>query len=245
MEGLDRPIQRLDRARYHLADLSVKIEEFKRRDPYPITREADPEHGGYLFRVHVRESPPARLGLIFGDFVHNLRAALDNLVYEIAPPEARRRHPLAFPICRTPEQFRLEAPSKLAKMPRTVKETIERLQPYDGRDRRLRFLDVLDEFWNADKDRSTIPIALTSHVMIIGGWSEADQIPDVKPDFGSIYDGKVVGRMAANQPNMDQEPEFPIFLAFKENDPMVLAESLEEMYTFIRHTVVGQFSRLP
>jgi hypothetical protein len=222
----------------------VKVQEFKAREPWPVIREPDPDRpGGFLFRVHVREDPPSSLGLIFGDFVHNLRASLDNLIYELAPSNARRSRKLSFPICSSETTFKREALPMLRGLPEDIREVIERFQPYPGRDARLSQLRVLNAFWNQDKHRSTIPTALRSDVMTIAAYGDVNQIPQVEAFFGPIHDGKLVGRMAPNQPNMDREPDFPIFIAFREKNPMVLVESLNSMYRFVVYEIFPEFER--
>jgi hypothetical protein len=52
------------------------------------TRTRSPENStrtrnGLTFRIHITEEPPFRLGLIFGDFLYNLRSALDNLITQL------------------------------------------------------------------------------------------------------------------------------------------------------------------
>jgi hypothetical protein len=163
----------------------VKVEEFEAREPWPIVREPDPKHaGGFRFRVHIRESPPSLLGLIFGDFIHNLRASLDNLIYELAPPRTRRRTKLSFPIYDKEDAFDREARPLLQGVGDEVVEVLERFQPYPGPNEDLEHLRVLNAFWNQDKHRVTVPMALRSDVMTIGGWTEPDQIPVVDAYFG-------------------------------------------------------------
>ena len=83
MNPTDRPLKRVERAKHHLDDLNDQIARFLEADPYPITQEPDPDRGGYLFRIHIKAAVPESIGLIFGDFVHNLRASLDNLMFEL------------------------------------------------------------------------------------------------------------------------------------------------------------------
>src|SRR5947209_8187339 len=53
-------------------------------EPYSVAWQPDPEPDWHQARLKVRHDPPLRLGLIFGDVIHNLRSALDNLVCQLA-----------------------------------------------------------------------------------------------------------------------------------------------------------------
>ena len=75
------------------------------------------------------------MALILGDALHNLRAALDNLVYALAiaqtekdPPDDETR--LAFPICTKPELFDGQR-FRIASLNEKTRAAIERLQPYN------------------------------------------------------------------------------------------------------------------
>src|SRR6267378_175884 len=165
MGPLDRPLKRVERAKQHLDDLNEAIAEFIASEPYYTTREPDPDaEGGFLFRMHVKAEVPDRVGLIFGDFIHNLRASLDNLVWELAIHRTRR---LNFPIARE----RPKAPATFAPLLRSslspeAFEIIERVQPYhatDPSDPRIR-LAHLNSFWNKDKHRTTTPVIAANHL---------------------------------------------------------------------------------
>jgi hypothetical protein len=87
---MDSALAKLGRAQDHRDDLVMQIEEWRRRDPWKITADAvipddldELERGIDLieFKVRVREQVPAAWGLIIGDILTNLRAALDHAVY--------------------------------------------------------------------------------------------------------------------------------------------------------------------
>jgi hypothetical protein len=54
---------------------------FGETDPYTFTvrREGDWD----IVHVRIHRQPPIEFGLFFGDFLHNLRAALDNLAWQL------------------------------------------------------------------------------------------------------------------------------------------------------------------
>ena len=239
MGPIDRPLKRVQRAKLHLDDLNGEIERFLETDPYPTTREPDTKKGGYRFRIHVKTAVPDSFGLIFGDFVHNLRASLDNLVYELA---VGRRRKLSFPIYRnrpkSPTEF---APLLRGSIPPEAFEIIERVQPYhatEPSDPRIR-LALLNSFWNGDKHRTTTPTISSSHMASVWGYGD---VPQFIGYFGDLYDGKIVGWMPPGQPNMDREPRFAVQIRVRRK-PLVIAASLIYYYKFVREDIFGAFER--
>jgi hypothetical protein len=88
------------------------------------------------FRIHITEQPPLGLGLIFGDFLYNLRSALDNLVYQLAVRGAgvpSHYHP-RFPILTIRRSGAPRAAANLKGLRREHRQAIKALQPYGGWD---------------------------------------------------------------------------------------------------------------
>ena len=245
MSSLDRPLKRVERAKLHLDDLYGEIGRFMETNPYPTTKEPNMERGGYNHRIHVRAELPESIGLIFGDFVHNLRASLDNLVYELAFQNHRK---ISFPVFSDRAEFkgRFEPLLRSSVLPESFK-TIERMQPYhatEPSDPRVR-LGLLNEFWNEDKHRTTVPVVLANYIASGGaayrGEFDVDAAPPFEAYFGDIYDGKIVGWSREDSDVMSQ-PHFPIHIRFHKK-PLVLAESLLDFYDFVRNEVFGVFER--
>src|SRR6266487_144994 len=158
MGPTDRPLKRVDRAKYHLDVLHDEIRRFMETEPYTTAREPDPDSGGFRFRLTVKAAVPDSIGLIFGDFVHNLRASMDNLVWEFATHNRRRLNfPVAHERPKPPAEF---APLLRASIAPEAFDIIERVQPYNATapsDPRHR-LALLNSFWNKDKHRTTTPV---------------------------------------------------------------------------------------
>ncbi len=240
---LTRPLKRVERAKHHLDDLNDEIARFLASVPYPITQEPDPERGGYLFRIHIKEEIPDSLGLIFGDFVHNLRAALDNLMFELlgAPATGWVR---PFPVCSKSADFKKIERALRQQVSAEAFRVIERVQPFhatDASDRRKR-LQLLHDFWNEDKHRTTTPVVFASYFASAAAYREdpQDKTLGFEANFGEIQDGKVIGWVAGAEP--DRRFQFPVHLRFHEK-PIVLAESLSSFYRFVREDIFGAFER--
>ena len=74
---------KIARAWHHLEEFNARCAEFASTQPSEVIQEPG---GGYraLF-----DEPPDELAAIFGDFVHNLRSALDHAVTSLATPNRR------------------------------------------------------------------------------------------------------------------------------------------------------------
>jgi hypothetical protein len=162
---------KIERADYHRKLLVAELQAFRDREPQPyLIREHGEEWNGIRYRVltaYQPERPPDIISLMLGDFLNNLRAALDYLVGEMRP-DGPSKHS-AFPICarRTSgpghSGFLDVSKKKLAGIPDPAKERIERMQPYDRRYGRPRLerrhwdvLRVLETLWNIDKHRTVL-----------------------------------------------------------------------------------------
>jgi hypothetical protein len=75
---------KLDRASPHLACLDAKVREWTERKPYRYITKIDRKSDKKLVKIRLLKPPPAAFRLIIGDCLHNLRSALDSLVYELA-----------------------------------------------------------------------------------------------------------------------------------------------------------------
>jgi hypothetical protein len=121
------------------------------------------EQGGQvrIYGVGNIEPVPPELGLIFGDCLHNFRAALDNLVFAIAvdnnPNGLTRDESRAckFPIAEKRGLFR-ESRHKgsIAKLPVRAQATVQQLQPYKtGKHPEGEPLAILKKLSDLDKHR--------------------------------------------------------------------------------------------
>jgi hypothetical protein len=131
--------------------------------PYYYVPEPDPQSDTTTVRVRFTIPPPTEFRLIIGDCLHNLRSALDNLVYELAVqytapnpiPEHKARE-LAFPIVHRamkPDKFKTKYRSRIGLLNPRVQAIIEELQPYHREDSVSHPLWKLNRLSNIDKHR--------------------------------------------------------------------------------------------
>ena len=133
--------------------------------PYRFVSKVDVETSRYLLRIVIEREPPVGWSLIVGDFVQNLRAALDHLVWQLVRANGQQPgRSIAFPI------FDQEPPMRRGHRERerwkamtrgvhpAALRFIERLQPYspggDGPSRNV--LTALRKLSNEDKHRTIL-----------------------------------------------------------------------------------------
>lgn len=141
----------------HLKALYAEMDGWGDLDPIHVGRTVNHDGTEHLF--HVAFDPPGdfdRWGLLLGDGVHNLRSALDHVVYALArsmpgndPPANFRQ--LQFPICSSDEAFKGNR-WHIKSLTKEMQASIERLQPYNRRQPNgfaplewLAFLDDVDK----------------------------------------------------------------------------------------------------
>lgn len=188
---------KLDRADEHFEALTTAVRAYVDSQPntYPI--EADLSAGTYTVRIKINEFPPSRLAILCGDFIQNLRAALDHLANALVPEPSRRT---GFPIFRSPQGFREKVRTPAIRgddglltglNPQgQIFAQIESLQPYHKAPAEIRTdpLACLADLSNTDKHR-TILTTFSAH-----RHDPRQPTPDI--DFDKATDVTFVGQAA-------------------------------------------------
>lgn len=124
------------RAHEHLEELGTRIEEWKKGAGATVFGEADPEDLRFqIFSFQNEPIPAETLSPVIGDVVHNLRASLDHLCFELAtaytgPLSKKQLDKARFPIHRTEGEFRAATAEMLRLVGSEAGAIIQRLQPY-------------------------------------------------------------------------------------------------------------------
>ncbi|HET6999554.1 MAG TPA: hypothetical protein VFI03_13320 [Solirubrobacterales bacterium] len=156
----DSSSRKLKRAAKHYKSLNDELRSYIREGrPFEYQAEIDREEAQFRIRVVGGEPPPDEMSLIVGDFVQNLRASLDHLIW--AAVRATGNTPTmgnAFPIFLEGPQTsrRKEAlwARQLAGIAEEAIPLIDQIQPYKrGEDARFDALACLKELSNEDKHR--------------------------------------------------------------------------------------------
>lgn len=160
------------------------------------------------------------MAVVVGDFVHNLRSALDHVAVACVP--RKRRHNASFPICiKDPFATRIDGrflddkagpryDSAVKGMAREARTIIEGLQPHRDPDPGFTVLAVLTRLENADKHRTMAVVAggLTDcySYVTFQGRTYRKAVPDLRDD-GTEFANFVLPAGAADAPESEVSVE--------------------------------------
>lgn len=162
---------KVERANHHINDLNAQINAFIARKPFGFVRKENHTQGKALVRTDQYEPIPTAVSLIAGDAIHNLRAALDMVMYGILHQVAKDPTRIAFPIAwRGPEA--LEGAINKGQANLCRKEVIDEIKALEPYPRGRYLLHELHELDVIDKHRLIIT---TTHETLIRA-SEADKV---------------------------------------------------------------------
>jgi len=161
---LEGSAAKVKRASLHLETLHTEIRGFVKSEPKPyrFVSKVDVETSRYLLRIVIEREPPIEWSLITGDFVQNLRAALDYLVWQLVIANGREpSHRNAFPLFDGRPELGSQEARTWSRMVRGVStdalDFIEYCQPYRGGDGPgAHLLTALRELSNEDKHRTLL-----------------------------------------------------------------------------------------
>jgi len=162
---IDAPFEsarlKIVRAYSHMKALNGEIDAVLGTQPNAVVSKIESESGDKVYRAEMRWQPPREWGLLLGDFVHNLRSALDHMVWDLVLLNPDSDDPdtnTEFPIYWDPAQYVLphEAPRKLRGIVPQAPDLIEEAQPYHGANAKRHPLWMLRELDIADKHRTLL-----------------------------------------------------------------------------------------
>jgi hypothetical protein len=246
---------KLERAEHHIDALRVGVEAFQTRNPPPFGFRAEQTPLGDdgvqydLFAV-VREEPPRKFGLIVGDAVHNIRAALDYLVYALAPPDVRRKRETKFPIYLEQRDFDDRSPSMLEGLMPAERELIERVQPFIAAEvPREDPLAVLNRLANRDKHH--LLVTMIASVDEAESWvsSTNAEIRFTHLARGPVHEGTRIVSFTATPRDptlgMDVHPQSGLQIQVDETGITSYVSNavqlLEMIHHHVRHSIIGMW----
>lgn len=146
---------KIARARKHLSELRATIRSYIAKKPCFIVQE---DAGGGLvdWTIRVRFRPPEDMAAVIGDVVHNLRASLDLLAFDLVDANGGNTKNVHFPFSNAADEFEgmLKKRGMLAADPADV-EMLRSMRPYHGGNDALRAVHDMDI---VDKHRTLIPL---------------------------------------------------------------------------------------
>jgi hypothetical protein len=254
---------KLDRAVQHLERLEAEVRRWLGGHPYFVVSKFDPERGEHSVWIRPEGEPPAELGLIIGDCLHNLRSALDSLVYDLATVyqegllSDRAAKKSEFPLYIDPDLFEEYRERKIGATDPCVQTKIEELQPYNEWSSFRFFMKtmgmrahpeachplwLLQELSNTDKHRER-HLTLFGPEAVMYREENADIAVSTVRDATSIKDrAKVLSyRPIDPEGEVDVEFNFGLNVAFKEGPPAFGEPAdrvLWRVYAFIKQEVL-------
>jgi hypothetical protein len=150
-------MHRLNRAVDHRNAFGEAWAEFLEPHPYRLWVQVDDDGNGRVGIKRYAPIPP-HLPLLIGEFLYELRAALDNCLYEMAiwhtgqdpPPDD---HLLQFPIYDTPAAWKKNL-HRLRHLSDEHRTMLERIQPYNAQRQDLNCLRMLNRMAAVDRHRT-------------------------------------------------------------------------------------------
>ncbi len=218
---------RLDRAADHFKSFGDAWTDHLASRPHRMDFDIDEDgHGRVLFlKLH---DPPATLSLILGEFLYELRAALDNALYAVAiidsgqnpPPKASQ---LEWPICTTPKSWESHRRRRLSALSEDLVSDLHLIQPFQADYPAWNSLMILHDMARADRHRAVHLV--TSFAA--NGWMrwDKDLVQDLEIRMGPVGDDGILatftwhGDFDITPDYIDGESEFDVEVAGVELAP--------------------------
>ncbi len=197
---------KIKRAQHHIADLEGQFKTFVARKPHRFSIKNDPKTGQTLIQIRFVEAPPDNLIVVIGDTIHNLRTALDHMIWALIGWDggAQNKH-LTFP-CRdnrtnyeagcngiqTPSQWIRDFIIAFEAFPGGKGEIFCRLHEMDVTDKHRAIRPVLRGTGHPDftiYNTKGEPCLAMSGNQFIGGMGDAAPIMNVPVGYSVELDG--------------------------------------------------------
>ena len=200
---------------------------------YRFTRKANAEFTEQSFIISVLEQPDfQRLSLFTSDAIHNLRSALDHLVYAIAVFRTGQNplpnpRDLNFPIRSNAQSFREATSGALSNLGPSVLNEIERFQPYKRPHYILPpLLLLLRKLDDIDKHRSLNVVI--ANIGDIGSFEVLESNSVVLPlesyrftlYTGEVKDGTEIAKFVFYRPRPNANAKFEAHIVMSITNPL-------------------------
>jgi hypothetical protein len=179
---------RLDRCADHFDSFRVVWEQHLATGPHQVSVELDDDaRGRIVFTRHWE--PPAELSLILGEYLYELRAALDNALYAVAiidsgqnpPPKASA---LEWPICADEAAWGAHRRRRLDALSTELQDALHAIQPFQAEFPSWNCLKILNDMARVDRHRAVHFVTSFASK----GWLKHD--PDLVKDL-EVFPGPV------------------------------------------------------
>jgi len=204
-----------NRAKEHIDSLRCQVDEFRASVPYSLTPELTEKPGRLAYRLRFSKQVPVAISTTVGDVLHNLRAALESLAFEVARRgqggtlTASQEKASTFPIRETPEAldaFFAGQGRKGLLYDHGARAALRSVQPFVNleeahklgvaldkgfeEDFRWSVLHRLDTLWNIDKHRRLALMAWWPDLIYWGSNGPSNR--RALPGDGTLADGSIL-----------------------------------------------------
>lgn len=136
------PRLKLERAALHIREFEALSETYFADEPYTICVDQHPDNGPSLKAVFHRTIPPMASAIV-GDFIHNLRSALDHLAADMIRASGKIvTRDTRFPIHNSKEGFEGGVPKDLMGAEPRFMQFVMELKPYESTPEKRSFNDI-------------------------------------------------------------------------------------------------------
>ena len=231
---------KVERANCHIRDLNNEIVGYIKSNPYRLVVEENTDTGGYNLTMRVKEKIPCSWPSIIGDVIHNLRSALDLMIFEIVSPHTNNTDKIQFPFCSGVNGLEDTITNRQINFAGDkVVNIVRSLKPYPGGNDLLYAIHDLDIM---DKHKGII---VASTIMGIPNFTLIDDNGAVKAGFyncrvGPVEDGRVAMSLPVIQNlkiGQDFKPTFEVIFHEGLFRRKPVLPSLSEMAEFVNKTI--------
>ena len=250
--GTDRLVgvrAKIERAKKHVGELQIALGAFYQTNPYVVRPEDDANTGDLIYRLCAAASIPIEIPIIVGDVLHNLRSAMDHLVWQLveANGNAPRERATCFPVGESPEKHESRADRSAKGVCEEAMNLIADAKPYKGGDDDLWHVHELN---NIDKHRLLLPAATYNQSLDIPTQGGLIALPSTIPLL--FEEGKVLLRITAAaraggiSEQMGGHPQFSFHVALAEPDDIRREPLVPTLIRLCRAVdgLVGRFAHL-
>jgi hypothetical protein len=220
---------KLKRAQYHMVEIDREARRYAKVNAHVVERvpNSNSKPNRWIYKLRIVEQPDPMVSVIFGEFVHNLRSALDNLVVASVPRS--RQKSASFPvlfediwatdadggfIVKDDERRKSFETATKGLDPLFI-DAIKVLQPYQHRPEEwdTHVLGILSRLENADKHRRLIALGsglrdATARITVKGNsktYTLAKGIRQTVDDGAIVAQFDYIGRGPLNESEVEVE----------------------------------------
>jgi hypothetical protein len=258
--SLDGPLAKLGRAKAHFDALNGSIEAFQRSDTHDIViTKSDSQTGEKVANLRILKHPKnPEWGLILGDMVHNLRSALDHLVWQLVILNGEKpRRQNQFPIIGAKAQYLDVQPNRsesardrmLVGVAEPHRAFIDVVQPFNGRqdasEGTRTALSLLSSISNTDKHRVVhAGFALIEEPtpdLFDASSPQGEVAVDISMNWGELEDGAEIMRFRPDPPGaqVNMKATIPMHLAFRHGGRDLRPEHFQIVFDWVDSYVRG------